>query len=95
MSVQELNEIIRAVETWQHQREEVFKRQAFQDGANAKSLREFVEIQNRLSRKLISLTQKNDEHFWSALAELGNNAARIVTQGKVFVNKEDVTQEGM
>lgn len=77
------------------QREAVFKRQQFKDGSNAASLREFVEIQNRLSRRLISLLQKEEPLFWEAVVELAMNAQRITEGAKVFVNGQDRTSEGM
>lgn len=83
------------VETWQLQKHAVFKRQAYNDGSNAKSLTEFVEIQNRLSRRLVSELQKQDADFFESLVELALNAQRIIEGGKVFVNGQDATREGM
>lgn len=91
----ETEDIIRVVETWQLQRHEVFKREAFQEGKNAASLRQFVEINNRLSRRLIAVFDKRDPEFWSALQELAVVAGTIVSGGKTFVNGQDRTSEGM
>lgn len=88
-------DLLSIVDTWTARKVDVFKRQPYEDGGNAKSLREFVEYNNALSRRLISELQKQDEEFFASLAELANNCARIVAGGKVFVNKQDVTQEGM
>lgn len=76
------------------QRTEVFKRQAFDGGANAASLREFVEIQNRLSKRFISEFQVQDPDFYSAIVELAMNAQRMIEKGKLFVNGQDRSSEG-
>jgi BMFP domain-containing protein YqiC len=91
----ETEDFIRVVETWQFQRHEVFKREEFDSGRNAASLRQFVETNNRLSRRLISLLDKRDPAFWSALQELAVVAGTIVSGGKTFVNGQDRTSEGM
>lgn len=91
----ELEGVIRTVETWQHQKTEVFKRQGYDDGANAASLREFVEIQNRLCKQLISAFRKEDADFWTSLMELSVNCERIVSRAKIFVDGQDRTSQGM
>ena len=95
MSEPSMNELRTVIETWISQRTLTFQRQPFNEGANASSLREFVEIQNRLSRRLISILQTENPDFWSAFVELGMNASRIVEGGKILVDKQDRSQEGM
>lgn len=89
------DEFTTLIETWQTQKLAVFKRQPFNEGANAASLREFTEIMNRLSRRLISITGKQDPDFWQSIVELAMNTNRILEGGKVFVDKQDRSSEGM
>ncbi len=88
-------ELVSIVQTWQLKKRTVFRKQAYQDGSNAKSLREFVEINNALSRRLISELQTQDPDFYDSLVELAVNASRILERRKTFINGQDVTQEGM
>ena len=92
-----VEEFVRVVETWQTQKREVFKRQTYSDGANPASLREFVEIQNRLSKRLVSGLEKQDPDFWQSLVELAMNCARMVEPDspRVYVDGTDRSQEGM
>lgn len=95
-SSQNINELVRLVETWQHQKKAVFEREQFKDGTNPKSLHEFNEIHNRLSRQLVSIFAKGgDPDFFDSLTELSVHAARIVAGGKTFINGQDVTSKGM
>lgn len=91
-----VDELVRVIETWQHQKKAVFEREQFQDGTNPKSLREFNEIHNRLSKQIVSYFGKSgDPDFFDSLAELSFQAARIVTGAKTFINGQDVTSEGL
>ena len=80
--------------TWQIRKREVFKKNPFNEGSNASSLREFVEIQNGLSRRLISEFGIQDSDWYESLVELALNAQRMIEGGKVFVNGQDRTSEG-
>lgn len=91
----DFEQFLHVFEIWQHQRTEVFKRSPFGDGGNASSLREFVEIQNRLAKQLVSLTRKTDPEFWTAVSELGVHCQTVVSGAKTKVNHIDRTQEGM
>lgn len=93
--MRDYRELCQIIETWQLQKRQVFKRQPYADGSNAKSLTEFVEIQNRLSRRLVSELGKQDPDFFESMVELALNAQRIIEGGKVFVNGQDRTSEGM
>lgn len=88
-----LEDFIAAVRIWQTQRVEVFSRQPYGDGSNAKSLREFTEIQNGVTRRLVSLTGIQEPDFWTALQELAGNTDRVIRGGKTFVNGQDVTTQ--
>lgn len=82
----ELQQFIDTVETWQMQRV------GLAQGFHQKGLREFVEVQNFLTRKLISQAQRSDPEFWSAVAELATNASTLTTPGaKIFADKQDRT----
>lgn len=94
----ELERFRTLVETWQTQKHEVFKRQPFGNGSNAASLNEFVEIQNRVSRQLMTMMERSNDasaDFWQSLVELAMNCERICAGGKVFVNGMDSSQQGM
>jgi hypothetical protein len=91
----DLESLIRTVETWQFQREAIFKRSPFNEGANASSLREFTEVMNRLSREMIRTFEKEDGGFFTALNELAMNSNRLTDGGKIFVDGKDRTSEGM
>jgi hypothetical protein len=88
-------ELIDLVETWEIRKRTIFQEDPYKDGSNATSLRRFVELQNMLSRKLISEFGKQDPDFYESLVELALNAQRIIEKGKIFVNGSDVTSEGM
>lgn len=89
----DLESFVALVNTWRLQRTEVFKRQEYGDGSNASSLREFVDIQTGVCRRMISLVQEQDPDFWSAMFELANHAQTVVKGAKTFVNGQDVTFE--
>ena len=57
------DELVHVVEIWQTQRTAVFERQSYNEGSNARSLREFVGIQNRLASRLVSLLGMRREYF--------------------------------
>jgi hypothetical protein len=88
-----LEDLVLTVETWQTQRKVTFDRHRFSDGSNAKSLREFVEIQNALSRRVVTLFEKQDPDFFTSLGELVMHASGMVTGAKTFVNGQDVTND--
>jgi hypothetical protein len=54
-------------------------------------LREFVEVQNYLTRSLMALVDTTDPEFWSAWIELGQNASTMAQKGKIIANKIDRT----
>jgi hypothetical protein len=51
----------------------------------------FIETHNALSRKMISLFDRKDPEFFSALLELAQNCSTLVSGGKIFVDKVDRT----
>lgn len=86
MAESPLDDFVSAVETWQMSRRE--EAQAF----TLRGFRQFCEEMNFRSRKLINLTHKEDPDFWTALAELANNAATITTKGaKLYADRRDMT----
>lgn len=84
---EEMKALLATVERWQGQREPLAKRFAM-DG-----LDEFVRVHNGLTRELISVTGKVHPEFWSAWIELGQNASRMVQDGKLFVGQRDRTHD--
>ena len=86
-------DLIAILDGWDRQRQDVFKRQAYSDGANAKSLTEFAEMQNGFSKRLIQELGPLSPAQWSAIYELASNAERLVKGGKTFINGQDRTFE--
>lgn len=83
-----LDELVAAVETWQVKRVEEAAE------FSSSGLQRFCEVMNYHTRRLISVTGKNDPEFWSALSELCVNAQTLTTKGaKLRANHIDRTQE--
>lgn len=83
-----LDELVTAVETWQVKRVEEAAE------FSRSGLQRFCEVMNYHTRRLISVTGKNDPEFWSAMAELSVNAQTLTTPGaKLRANHIDRTQE--
>lgn len=81
-----LDDFVSAAETWQT------SRRAEAEAFTLRGFRGFVELMNYQSRQLIAFTRKEDPDFWTALAELANNAATITTKGaKLYADHRDVT----
>lgn len=94
--MQDFRRLVELIRTWDIQKKAVFKDNPFNGGTNAASLKEFTEIQNRMTRLMIGeFGEERDPSFYQSLAELCMNAERFIAGGKLFVNKEDVTQRGM
>lgn len=91
------SEVKEVVEAWIIQRTKLFEEPGmkYNDGSNAASMRRFIEIHNAQTRRLITAVQVSDPQFWDALVELASNAGRIVGGGRLFLNGEDRTSEGM
>lgn len=86
MSENPLQDFIDTVETWQTKRIEAAEH------FSSRGLREFCEIMNYHTRRLVSLTGKPSPEFWSAVAELATNAQTLTTKGaKLFADKQDRT----
>jgi hypothetical protein len=88
---EDLQRVIDAVEMWQTQKREVFKRKPFNEGASVASLEEFVSIQTGAARRLISVFAKQDPDFWDSLVEVATQASTMTAQRKTFVDGQDVT----
>jgi hypothetical protein len=84
-------DLVELIESWQTLRSHIAS--TWNNGASAASLREFVEVHNAHTRKVIAEIGKGDPDFWSAWSELGVNAGTLLTPGaKIFVNGQDRTQ---
>lgn len=91
-----VKEIRELVESWDIRKRTLFEKLPYQSGSNAKSLTEFVAMNNAHSRRLMALFPGCEKpEFWESLKELAQNAERICQGGKVFVNGQDRTTEGM
>lgn len=52
----------------------------------------FVEAMNALTRRLVAFADRTDPEFWSAVAELANNAQTLTTKGaKILADHHDMT----
>lgn len=83
----EIAALVSAVETWRA------RRVGLAEGFNLRGFREFCEVMNYWTRKLISVTEQQDPDFWSALSELAVNAQTLTTRGaKLKADHRDMTQ---
>lgn len=81
-----IDDLVSVVETWQIRRVE--EAAAF----SARGFRQFCELMNYETRRLISMTHKEDPDFWSAMQELATNAMTQTTKrAKLFADKQDMT----
>lgn len=89
----ELTELIDVVETWQIQRTALFNTPGmkYNEGSNYASMQRFVEIQDAMTKRLISVCGKQDPGFYSAMYELAQNTDRIIRGGKTFINGQQQT----
>lgn len=78
------------MDTWRIRRESVLKEYSYNDGASTRSLREFVELQDALTRRMISLLQEQEPEWYTALYELAQNTDKIIRGGKTFINGQQV-----
>lgn len=81
-----LADLVSVFETWQLRRKEVA------EGFHLRGFREFVELMNYETRRAISMAHKEDPDFWTAVAEIANNAALLTTKGaKLRADHSDMT----
>ena len=90
-----LEDIRNAVNSWRTFRLTTTRFDDSSPGAATRSLNEFVASMNAMTRRLMAAFGENDPEFYSALAELANNAETHATKGAtVKVNHRDVTDLG-
>lgn len=81
-----MSELVTICETWQ------VRRRTEAAAFTASGLRAFCELMNYETRRLISLTGREDPDFWSAVAELATNAQTLTTRSaKLIANHIDRT----
>lgn len=82
----EMQALIDAVETWQTLKVGLAKEWSLN------GYRNFSEVHNYHTRKMIRLLEKEDPEFWSSLAELATQAATLTTpRAKFIVGGKDMT----
>lgn len=84
----DLTDFIAVLETWAIRRETIFNEPGmkYNSGSNYASMQRFVETQDALTRKMISILGRQDPLFYSAMYELAQNTDRIIKGGKTFIN---------
>lgn len=90
MTTPDLRSFKEIVESWQTRRDTLMGTPSAKRGSAA-SLREFVEIHNALTRRLITVLGVHDPKFYDGLLELAQNAGRVLEGGKIFVDGQDRT----